>query len=150
MDLLTSVLQRPIYILGLTFQLPMGPPGLYLTLTLRELGFSTFQSNLLSIPYTIGHSTSPFFSKKTVILLTMGSVIMMLLITYTGEVIKELTFVSMSSQIWALPILIFLNVTDLQEIDKWVLYGILIVLLMYPNRMLPSLSKACLVLQDYS
>ena len=29
---------------------PAGPPDQYLTLTLRRLGFDTFDSNLLSIP----------------------------------------------------------------------------------------------------
>lgn len=40
----------PLYLLGLTFQIPVGPPDQYLTLTLRNLGFDTFDSNLLSIP----------------------------------------------------------------------------------------------------
>lgn len=40
----------PMYIIGFMFLIPPGPPDQYLTLTLRQLGFGTFESNLLSIP----------------------------------------------------------------------------------------------------
>ncbi|GKT70222.1 LOW QUALITY PROTEIN: phthalate transporter [Colletotrichum tofieldiae] len=106
----------PLYILGLTFQIPMTPPSQYLTLTLRNLGFDTFQANLLAIPYTVGH------------------MITMLAITYLGEIIGELTFVSMSGQVWALPFLIYLNVVNTSEVNRWVLYAVITLLLMYPNR----------------
>ncbi|KAK2054347.1 phthalate transporter [Colletotrichum caudatum] len=105
----------PLYALGLTFQIPMTPPSQYLTLTLRNLGFGTFQANLLAIPYTVGH------------------MITMLAITYLGEVVGELTFVSMSGQVWALPFLIYLNVVNISEVNRWVLYAVITVLLMYPN-----------------
>ena len=53
----------PLYIIGLTFQIPMGPPQQYLTLSLRGLGFDTFQSNLLAIPWTAIHSAHICFSR---------------------------------------------------------------------------------------
>lgn len=43
----------PIYIIGIIFSTPAAPPDQYLTLTLRQLGFDTFDSNLLSIPCQI-------------------------------------------------------------------------------------------------
>ncbi|OLN95803.1 putative transporter YIL166C-like protein 3 [Colletotrichum chlorophyti] len=105
----------PLYVLGLTFQIPMTPPAQYLTLTLRNLGFDTFQSNLLAIPYTVGHMFT------------------MLGITYLGEVFGELSLVSMSGQVWALPFLIYLNVVNTTEVNRWVLYTVITLLLIYPN-----------------
>jgi MFS family permease len=45
----------PIYLIALVCFMPFAPPTAYLTLTLRNLGFNTFQSNLLTIPSTIGN-----------------------------------------------------------------------------------------------
>ncbi|TDZ15739.1 putative transporter [Colletotrichum orbiculare MAFF 240422] len=105
----------PLYILGLTFQIPMTPPSQYLTLTLRNLGFDTFQANLLTIPSTVGH------------------MITMLAITYFAEIFQELTFTSMSGQVWTLPFLIYLNIVNTSEVNRWVLYAVITLLLIYPN-----------------
>jgi len=42
----------PIYAIGLTFVIPQLTQEQYLTLILRRLGFSTLNTNLLSIPAT--------------------------------------------------------------------------------------------------
>lgn len=42
-----------LYLLGLLAYIPMAPPTAYLTLTLKSLGFGTFNSNLLTIPSSI-------------------------------------------------------------------------------------------------
>ncbi|KAL8408310.1 hypothetical protein RB594_006926 [Gaeumannomyces avenae] len=98
----------PLYLLGLTFQLPMIPPHQYLTLSLRSLGFDTFQTNLLSIPYTVGH------------------IITILGITYLAEIRGELTST-------AFPILVYMTVTDLGSVNRWVVWAVTTVLLSYPN-----------------
>lgn len=105
----------PIYILGLTFQTPMTTPTNYLTLSLRDLGFGTFKTNLLVIPTQVLH------------------VITMLALTYMGEVFHELTFISMIGQIWALPFLVFIYVVDITQINKWLAWIIMTLLLCYPS-----------------
>lgn len=44
----------PLYIIGLTAYIPPAPPTNYLSLTLRNLGFSVFESNMLAIPSQVG------------------------------------------------------------------------------------------------
>ncbi|KAE8450784.1 hypothetical protein EG329_005697 [Mollisiaceae sp. DMI_Dod_QoI] len=105
----------PIYILGLTFQTPMTTPSNYLTLSLRGLGFDTFKTNLLVIPSKVLH------------------VINMLALTYAGEVFGELTFTALIGQIWALPFLIFMNIVDINGINKWAAWAIMTALLCYPS-----------------
>lgn len=43
----------PLYIIGLTVFIPVAQVSHYFTLNLRALGFSTFQTNLLTIPYMV-------------------------------------------------------------------------------------------------
>ena len=47
-----------MYLLGLTFLVPYIQPRIYLTLTLRGLGFDVFQTNLLTIPSQVLGSKS--------------------------------------------------------------------------------------------
>ncbi|KAJ5159952.1 Major facilitator superfamily domain general substrate transporter [Penicillium canariense] len=105
----------PLYIIGLTFETPMTTPKQYLTLTLRNMGFNTFVSNLLAIPNTV------------------ISIILMLTITYLAEVTGQLTWVSILGQLWTLPFVVYLYVVDTTSANKWVVWTIVTLLLGFPN-----------------
>jgi len=105
----------PIYIIGLMFQTPMTTPQQYLTLSLQGIGFNTFQTNLLAIPWTALH------------------IILMLVLTYTSEVIGEISLTAMLGQIWALPFLVYIYVVDINSINKWIAWAIMTLLLAYPS-----------------
>ncbi|KAK9788113.1 putative Phthalate transporter [Seiridium cardinale] len=105
----------PLYIIGLTFQIPATPEAQYLTLSLKNLGFDTFQTNLLAIPWTVGH------------------IITILALTYTAEIWGELTLTAMIGQFWVLPFLIYLNVADTAKASRWVIWAVTSLLLAYPS-----------------
>ncbi|KAF2658344.1 MFS general substrate transporter [Lophiostoma macrostomum CBS 122681] len=105
----------PLYILGLTFQIPVTPPQQYLTLSLRGLGFDTFQTNLLAIPWTAVH------------------IITMLALSYSAEIFKEQTFHAMIGQLWFIPFLVWLSVANVAAANKWVVWLIITLLLCYPS-----------------
>lgn len=105
----------PLYIIGLTFQIPETTPNQYLTLTLKGLGFGTFHTNLLVIPSTVLH------------------MITMLALTYVAEIWGELTLTAMIGQLWALPFLVFIYAKDITKINKWSAFGVMSLLLSYPS-----------------
>ncbi|KAI1483721.1 MFS general substrate transporter [Daldinia eschscholtzii] len=105
----------PLYIIGLTFQIPAVPEQQYLTLSLRQMKFDTFTSNLLSIPYTVTH------------------IFTMLANTYAAEIFGNLTLVSVVGQFWILPFLIYLNVANTASASRWVIWTVTTLLLAYPN-----------------
>jgi hypothetical protein len=105
----------PLYIIGVTFQIPMTTPTNYLTLSLKGIGFNTFQTNLLTIPYSVLH------------------IILMLILTYASEITGQLTLTAMIGQIWALPFLVYLYAVDINSVNKWLAWAIMMLLLSYPN-----------------
>lgn len=95
----------------------MTPPTQYLTLALKGLGFGTFDTNLLTIPYTVFHMFT------------------MMAVTYAAEIFGELTLFSLTGQIWALPFLIYLNVVNITHVNKWIIWTVTTLLLSYPSGM---------------
>ncbi|QIW97774.1 hypothetical protein AMS68_003292 [Peltaster fructicola] len=82
----------PIYALGLMWLLPSTPNTAYLTLNLKNAGFSTFETNLLTIPaYCI-------------------FIIALLFWTWLSEKLNERFLLATVSQFWCLPLLISLAV----------------------------------------
>jgi sugar phosphate permease len=104
----------PIYIFGLIWEMPSGPPDQYLTLSLRNLGFDTFNANLLSIPCQF------------------AATITLLVMTYLSEIWNERAFFGILTQVWVLPCTIALaTVSDNRS--PWVEFAIVTVLLSYPS-----------------
>ncbi|KAG2104391.1 allantoate permease [Suillus discolor] len=95
----------PIYILGLMFGIPNTPPSTYLTLLLRDIGFDTFNTNLLTIP-------SQAFG-----------IITMFVTTLVSEFVNERSIVSMMEDLWTLPFLVALYALPSSP-NPWVFFAV--------------------------
>ncbi|KAI8633550.1 MFS general substrate transporter [Xylariaceae sp. FL1651] len=104
----------PIYALGLVVFIPATPQTRYITLVLRETGFDTFTTNLLTIPYNFTH------------------IISLILLTRLSEYLNERTLVSSIQSIWLLPTLIALRWWPGAFVDAWGTYALVTILLSYP------------------
>ncbi|EIN13829.1 MFS general substrate transporter, partial [Punctularia strigosozonata HHB-11173 SS5] len=103
----------PLYMLGLTFLVPPGPPQNYLTLTLRHLGFNTTQTNLLTIPSTV-----------------LG-ILGLLFTAWVSEIIDSRIIPTVFMQIYVLPLLIALY-TFTSSTNLWVYYTVVSLITGYP------------------
>jgi len=103
----------PLYALGLTHLLPVGPPQTYLTLSLRHLGFTTTQTNLLSIP-------SSFLG-----------MILLLVMAFISEAINSRVAAAVTLQIWAMPLLIALYTFN-SDTSPWAYFAVVSLIAGYP------------------
>ncbi|RFU27524.1 hypothetical protein B7463_g8811, partial [Scytalidium lignicola] len=104
----------PIYLLSLLCFIPQSPPGTYMTLTLRELGFSTFNTNLLTIPSSVFH------------------IFTLLGITWLSEKLNQRALVAILQSIWTLPCVVALYTWSGLMENAWGTYALIVVLLSYP------------------
>lgn len=76
-----------LYFIGLIAYIPATPVQAYLSLTLKRIGFSTFDSNMLSIPSAV------------------LQIILMLLLARSSAYFNERTFHCVIGEFWCLPLL---------------------------------------------
>lgn len=112
----------PIYFFALVWEMPAGPPDQYLTLTLRELGFDTFQTNLLTIPAQAGAA-----------LTIVG-------MTWLSEIWDQRAYFGMVTQLWILPCVIALATLPAGSFTSrvpggnvWNTFAVTTVLLSFPS-----------------
>lgn len=98
----------PIYLIRLFSDIGTSPLGTYLTLTLRGLGFSTFNTNLLTISNDV---------------LKIGFFIFQGLIAHR---ITEHSLFFLTASLWYVPCLIALRYWPGSQVDAWPTYVILI------------------------
>lgn len=105
----------PIYAAGLFSQIATNAVGFYMTLNLRGLGFSTFNTNLLTIPANVLH------------------IIMMISITLSSEFFNERAFHCMVHPLWMLPGLMVLRFWKGALVDKWGTWAVMTLILGQPQ-----------------
>ncbi|KXN90092.1 putative T-complex protein 1 subunit eta [Leucoagaricus sp. SymC.cos] len=103
----------PLYSLGLVHMIPVGPPQQYLTLSLRNLGFDTTETNLLSIPSTL-----------------IG-MIMLLFTAYLSEQVNSRVAATIILQLWALPLLVALY-TFSSHTSQWAYFAVVTLITGFP------------------
>ncbi|KAK8187842.1 permease of the major facilitator superfamily [Phyllosticta capitalensis] len=104
----------PLYAIGLMAYIPQTPVDQYITLILKQIGYSTFTVNLLTIPANVFH------------------IITLLLISRLSEWLNERTLVSMIQNLWTLPCIFALRFWPQVMVDGWGTYAVVTVLLSYP------------------
>ncbi|PWN48110.1 MFS general substrate transporter [Violaceomyces palustris] len=103
----------PLYLLGLTVFIAPGTVQAYFTLTLKSLGFSTFQTNLLTIPSGV--------------LFIIGN----LGLAYSSKKLNERTLVASITAWWHFILLIVLVLIP-DGTNKWAKWAILSLFVGYP------------------
>jgi hypothetical protein len=104
----------PVYAIGILFEIPTSPPKTYLTLSLKALGFSTFNTTLLTIPATV------------------FAAINMLWITFLTEKFHQIALFGLLAQLWVLPLLI-VEYTSVQSLSHWAQYALAFLIIGQPS-----------------
>lgn len=108
----------PIYVIGILFEIPMSPPKVYLTLSLKKLGFSKFNITLMQIPPTLFTAVN------------------MLWATSLTERFHQIIIIGLLMQVWILP-LVIIEYTSVQNISAWGQYALMFFIIGQPSVQAP-------------
>ncbi|PNH64238.1 hypothetical protein VD0002_g4352 [Verticillium dahliae] len=102
-----------LFLIGLVAYIPATPVQAYLTLTLRRIGFSRFDSNMLTIPSAV------------------LQIITMLVLAYSSNHFNERTFHCFVGEFWVMPLLIaLLTISDGGQ--EWARFTLVTLISGYP------------------
>ncbi|TID16702.1 hypothetical protein CANINC_004154 [Pichia inconspicua] len=104
----------PMYLIGLFAYIPETTVDTYMTLLLRSMGFSTFHTNLLCIPYNA------------------LKILTMLFVSYLSEYLGDIFNVALMQPIWTTVCLGVLRFWSGSMINKWGTYVVLTFMLADP------------------
>lgn len=93
--------------------MPVGPPQIYLTLSLRNLGFSTTNTNLLTIPSVVIGAIMLFFT------------------AWFSEAVNSRVSATIILQLWALPLLVAIYTFN-RATSPWVYYAVITLVTGFP------------------
>ncbi|QLG72307.1 hypothetical protein HG535_0D00120 [Zygotorulaspora mrakii] len=111
---LTDYYLWPIYLIGLVAYIPTNVLTTYLTMVLRNIGFTTFEVNLLAIPSFILH------------------IILLLGLTWLTEKCNNRLGLSLLQPLYTVPLLAVLRFWKATMFNKWGTYAIITLLLGNP------------------
>lgn len=104
----------PIYAIGFIAYIPMGTIGPYMTLSMKALGFSTFNVNLLSIPQAVLH------------------IIVLIFITWLSERINQRTYVCFLLPFFTFPFLAAIRWWPGSMVKAWPTWALVSMVLAAP------------------
>lgn len=102
-----------MYLIGLIAYIPQAPVQAYLSLTLKRIGFTTFEANMLLIPSA-----------------ALG-IVLMLALSKSSEHFGERTFHCVFGELWSLPLLVTL-LTLPSHGSNWPRFGLTSLISAYP------------------
>ncbi|CDK25208.1 unnamed protein product [Kuraishia capsulata CBS 1993] len=105
----------PLYVLRIMSDIGSAPVSAYMTLTLRKLGFSTLNTNLLSIPYNV------------------LNVITMVTAAWFSQKFNEYSLIFVGTSLWVLACLFPLRYWPGSQVNVWPTYAILTIVIGHPQ-----------------